>query len=393
MANTNFKPWLGGGAITEPAKQLQNTYSNLTTVGFQPNGFVKAGDFNAALRMATLVCAGLANALGFDSTQTIDSSEAAIAAAIKSPSFTSINTTGAITAGGILTGASLKIGNTERISSTGKVTASDVYVGNTIHADFVQAESEVSGSTIYSYGGVTAAGSISGDSLCIGNLAVEISSDGDFSGGNINAKAVKATSITNTGLYSGKNITGTNLTVTNVYGTSGTAPTFQNGITVGGAATFNGACNFKQGVTFSGSTTIPNTGLTTSSSLSTGWATNITAAPTYRLQLELSSSEYSNLIMGNGCVAAQVGFRVGVSSISERMMGLYLIEFPKSDNIFIVEYAADLTPSIIMELNGSVNADNKPVLTLVVKSKSANISDLYSSILLRTIKVFNTSFI
>lgn len=391
MANINFKPWLGDGAISDPTKLLQNTYNGLTAVGFQPNGFVKAGDFNAALRMTTLVCAGLANALGFDATQTIDSSEAAIAAAIKTPTFTSLKTTGDVTADGALIGASLKIGNTERISSTGKVTASDVDVGNSINASTIHAVSEVSGGEISSEGDVTASGTVYGDSLDIGGGAAQISSAGDFTGRNIDAKAVKATSITNTGLYSGKNITGTNLTVTNVYGTGGAAPTFQNGITVGGAATFNGACSFNQGATFSGSTTIPNTGLTTSGSLSTGWATSIAASPTYRLQLELSSSEYSNLSMGNGCVAAQVGFRIG--SISERMMGLYLIEFPKSDNIFIVEYAADLTPSIIMELNGSVNANNKPVLTLVVKSKSANISDLYSGILLRTIKVFNTSFV
>lgn len=391
MANTNFKPWLGDGAISDPAKRLQNTYSSLTTVGFQPNGFVKAGDFNAALRMATLVCAGLANALGFDSTQTIDSSEAAIAAAIKSPSFTSINTTGAVTAGDALTGASLKIGNTERISSDGKFTASSVDVNNSINASTIHAVSELSGGEVSSEGDVTASGTVYGDSLDIGGGAAQISSSGDFTGRDVGAKAIKATSIINTGLYSGKNITGTNLTVTNVYGTGGAAPTFQNGLTTGGSSMFNGTCAFKQGVTFSGSTTIPNTGLTTSGSLSTGWATSIAASPTYRLRLELSSSEYSNLIMGNGCVAAQVGFRV--SSVSERMMGLYLIEFPKSDNIFIVEYAADLTPSIIMELNGSVNANNKPVLTLVVKSKSANISDLYSGILLRTIKVFNTSFV
>lgn len=391
MANTNFKPWLGDGAITDPTKLLQNTYNGLTTVGFQPNGFVKAGDFNAALRMATLVCAGLANALGFDATQTIDSSEAAIAEAIKTPSFTSINTTGAITASGALTGASLKIGNVERISSAGKVTASSVAVDNTINASTIHAVSEVSGGEVSSEGDVTASGTVYGDSLDIGGGAAQISSAGDFTGRNVNGKAISATSITNTGLYSGKNITGTNLTVTNVYGTGGTAPTFQNGITVNNGSTFNGACAFKQNVTFGASTTIPAAGLTTSSSLSTGWATSIAASTTYRLQLELSSSEYSNLSMGNGCVAAQVGFRV--SSVSERMMGLYLIEFPKSDNIFIVEYTADLTPSIIMELNGSINASGTPVLTLVVKSKSANISDLYSGILLRTIKVFNTSFV
>lgn len=190
MANTNFKPWLGDGAITDPAKLLQNTYNGLTTVGFQPNGFVKAGDFNAALRMTTLVCAGLANALGFDATQTIDSSEAAIAAAIKTPSFTSIKTTGDVTASG----------------------------------------------TVY------------GDSIDIRGGAARISSAGDFTGRDINAKAVKATSITNTGLYSGKNITGTNLTVTNVYGTGGTAPVFQNG------ATFNDTVKLpSKGATLQGS--------------------------------------------------------------------------------------------------------------------------------------------
>lgn len=87
MANANFTAWLGNAATT--GKQTQ--YNSLTG-GFQAGGFVKAEDFNAALRMTTLICAGIADGFGFASDVTIDSAESVIANAIKNPTFTTIKT-------------------------------------------------------------------------------------------------------------------------------------------------------------------------------------------------------------------------------------------------------------------------------------------------------------
>lgn len=79
MANTNFKTWLGSDTLSG-ANSQQNTYNGIIN-GFSAGGQIKAGDFNAALRMTTLVCAGIAAACGFD-TSTIDASESAITSAI-----------------------------------------------------------------------------------------------------------------------------------------------------------------------------------------------------------------------------------------------------------------------------------------------------------------------
>lgn len=368
MANINFKPWLGDLAITEPAKQLQNTYSSLTTVGFQPNGFVKAGDFNAALRMATLVCAGLANALGFDTDYSIDSSEAAIAAAIKSPNFTSIDTTGAITAGGALTGASLKIGNTERISSDGKVTASSVDVNNAINASTIHAVSEVSGGEISSEGDVTASGAVYGDSLDIGGGAAQISSAGDFTGRDVNAKAVKVTSITNTGLYSGKNITGTNLTVTDVYGTGGTAPVFQNG------ATFNDTVK------------LPSKGTTLQGSYGSGWIAITSGVTSFNTRLVLSDSTYSDVAAKKSVVLIRVAFYTGSSSDVHIYYGL----FPSSTQETVLAYTVTGAVSARMTLSTEI-VNAKPQVSLTITS-TASISSFYTHVAIETTRLFDTPF-
>lgn len=368
MANTNFKPWLGDGAISDPTKRLQNTYSSLTTVGFQPNGFVKAGDFNAALRMATLVCAGLANALGFDATQTIDSSEAAIAAAIKSPSFTSISTTGAVTAGGALTGASLKIGTTERISSTGAVTASSVDVDNTVNASTIHAVSELSGGEVSSEGDVTASGTVYGDSLDIGGGAAQISSSGDFTGRDVNAKAIKATSITNTGLYSGKNITGTNLTVTNVYGTGGAAPTFQNG------ATFNDTVK------------LPSKGTTLQGSYGSGWIPITSGATTFNTKLVLSDSTYSDVAAKKSVVLIRVAFYTGSTSDVSIYYGL----FPSSKQEIVLAYTVTGAVSARMTLSTEI-VNATPQVSLTITS-TASISSFYTHVAIETTRLFDTPF-
>ena len=79
MANTNFKPWLGSAALSG-ANSQQNTYNGIIN-GFSAGGQIKAGDFNAALRMTTLVCAGIAAVCGFDGEK-IDASESTITSAI-----------------------------------------------------------------------------------------------------------------------------------------------------------------------------------------------------------------------------------------------------------------------------------------------------------------------
>lgn len=368
MANTNFKPWLGDGAISDPTKRLQNTYSSLTTVGFQPNGFVKAGDFNAALRMATLVCAGLANALGFDATQTIDSSEAAIAAAIKSPSFASISTTGAVTAGGALTGASLKIGSTERISSTGAVTASSVDVDNTVNASTIHAVSELSGGEVSSEGDVTASGTVYGDSLDIGGGAAQISSSGDFTGRDVDAKAIKATSITNTGLYSGKNITGTNLTVTNVYGTGGAAPTFHNG------ATFNDTVK------------LPSKGTTLQGSYGSGWIAITSGATTFNTKLVLSDSTYSDVATKKSVVLIRVAFYTGSTSDVSVYYGL----FPSSKQEIVLAYTVTGAVSARMTLSTEI-VNTTPQVSLTITS-TASISSFYTHVAIETTRLFDTPF-
>lgn len=368
MANTNFKPWLGDGAITDPTKLLQNTYNGLTAVGFQPNGFVKAGDFNAALRMATLVCAGLANALGFDATQTIDSSETAIAEAIKAPTFASLKTTGDVTADGALAGASLKIGNVERISSAGKVTASSVEVDNTINASTIHAVSEVSGGEISSEGDVTASGAVYGDSLDIGGGAAQISSAGDFTGRDVNAKAVKVTSITNTGLYSGKNITGTNLTVTDVYGTGGTAPVFQNG------ATFNDTVK------------LPSKGTTLQGSYGSGWIAITSGVTSFNTKLVLSDSTYSDVAAKKSVVLIQVAFYTGSSSDVHIYYGL----FPSSTQETVLAYTVTGAASARMTLSTEI-VNAKPQVSLTITS-TASISSFYTHVAIETTRLFDTPF-
>ena len=85
MANINFKPWLGTTASTGQ-QAYYSSLINAQPAGFQPKTLIKAQDFNAALRMATLVCAGIADAFGFD-TLTIDAAEDTIANAIKNYKF------------------------------------------------------------------------------------------------------------------------------------------------------------------------------------------------------------------------------------------------------------------------------------------------------------------
>lgn len=131
MAN-NFIPWLGSDATTSPQ---QANYGKIAVTGFEAGGFVKAEDFNAALRMTTLVCAGIASVFGFDSL-TIDDSEDTINNKIQNPTFESLNVNGSVTIIGSLAADGFSGGNgtvesravsaeTLTITKNGTIDASD----------------------------------------------------------------------------------------------------------------------------------------------------------------------------------------------------------------------------------------------------------------------------
>lgn len=142
MAN-NFIPWLGSNATTSPQ---QANYGKIAVTGFEAGGFVKAEDFNAALRMTTLVCAGIASVFGFDSL-TIDDSEDTINNKIQNPTFESLNVNGSVTITGSLAADGFSGGNgtvesravsaeTLTITKNGTIDASD---GGSITAQSITA--------------------------------------------------------------------------------------------------------------------------------------------------------------------------------------------------------------------------------------------------------------
>lgn len=205
MANQNFIPWLEG---KEQYSAQQNQYNNIYKNGFESGNLVKAEDFNAALRMTTLVCAGIASVFGFDN-KTIDASEDTIAKAIQAanitlgdinansitskmgintPSVTAaqvgasiINATTTITARGALSGGSLNINGTERIDSTGNIKNI---------------------ASIDTTGSVRAGGVLEGNSLTI-NGVERINSDGNITGALV---TVNEASMTRLGFTAGSNL-------------------------------------------------------------------------------------------------------------------------------------------------------------------------------------------
>ena len=224
MAN-NFIPWLGSTATTSPQ---QANYGKIAKTGFKAGGFVKAEDFNAALRMTTLVCAGIASVFGFDSN-TIDVSEDIITKAIQGAKITlgeitaskvssrdiSANTLSVtdINASERISGQSLTILNVERITAGGTIIGTSYKVDNDTVID---SNKNISGTSLTignSAAAITAAGDISGKSYTIGNLQVidnarniknidsitangDITTDGDLSGNNITAsEALKGNSL------------------------------------------------------------------------------------------------------------------------------------------------------------------------------------------------------
>lgn len=203
MAN-NFIPWLGSTATTSPQ---QANYGTVAVKGFEAGGFVKAEDFNAALRMTTLVCAGIASVFGFD-TNTIDVSEETITKAIQGAKITmgeitvsklispyistySLSAT-EIEASERISGQSLTILNVERISAGGTITGTEYKIDNNTVIDNNKNISGASLTIGNNVATISAAGDISGTSYTAGNLKV-IDKDGNISGESVTAKKITST--------------------------------------------------------------------------------------------------------------------------------------------------------------------------------------------------------
>lgn len=173
MAN-NFIPWLGSNATTS---SQQANYGKIAGTGFEAGGFVKAEDFNAALRMTTLVCAGIASVFGFDSL-TIDESEENITKAIQGANIT----LGTIAANSITVKQQI---NTSSISAQ--------YVnGQTINADTVTVNNAIDGGSL-NINGTIQAQSITAN-VITGNAAITTE--------QLNAGSIMASAGTITGLSS-----------------------------------------------------------------------------------------------------------------------------------------------------------------------------------------------
>lgn len=189
MAN-NFIPWLGSDATTS---SQQANYGKIAKTGFEAGGFVKAEDFNAALRMTTLVCAGIASVFGFDSL-TIDDSEDAINNKIKNPVFESLTVSGSVDITGTLNAKGISGGNGTISSRVVSAETLEITTGGTIDASkngTIQAQS-ITANEITGKGLITTkqlnAGSITAAAGTITGLTSTIIGTSTIKADNINAK-------------------------------------------------------------------------------------------------------------------------------------------------------------------------------------------------------------
>ena len=214
MAN-NFIPWLGSTATTSTQ---QANYKKIALTGFEAGGFVKAEDFNAALRMATLVCAGIANVFDIDSL-TIDASEDAINNKIQNPTFESLNVTGSVYITGSLSADGFSGGNGTISSRSVSTETLTITTGGTIDASnngTIQAQS-ITANVINGNGRITTeqlnAGSITATAGTITGLTSTIIDTSTIEVDNINAKTA------------GKITIGTTLSTTTIESSSVTVGT------------------------------------------------------------------------------------------------------------------------------------------------------------------------
>lgn len=245
MAN-NFIPWLGSNATTSPQ---QANYGKIAVTGFEAGDFVKAEDFNAALRMTTLVCAGIASAFGFD-TKAIDVSEKDITDAIQAANITLENITAniiavkkqihtpsiiaqyvngqtinadTVTVNTAIDGGSLNIDGTKRIDPAGNIFGRSYNINNDTVIDNNKNISGASLTIGNDIATISAAGDISGKSYTVGNLRV-IDNAGNISGESITSKKITSTGtitgnsldINGRGISAQGAITGDSLTINSV---------------------------------------------------------------------------------------------------------------------------------------------------------------------------------
>lgn len=245
MAN-NFIPWLGSNATTSPQ---QANYGKIAVTGFEAGGFVKAEDFNAALRMTTLVCAGIASAFGFDN-KSIDVSEKDITDAIQAANITLGNITAniitvnkqintpsiiaryvngqtinadTVTVNTAIDGGSLNIDGTKRIDQAGNIFGRSYNINNDTVIDNNKNISGASLTIGNDIATISAAGDISGKSYTVGNLQV-IDNAGNISGESITSKKITSTGtitgnsldINGRGISAQGAITGDSLTINSV---------------------------------------------------------------------------------------------------------------------------------------------------------------------------------
>lgn len=214
MAN-NFIPWLGSEATTSPQ---QANYGKIAGTGFEAGGFVKAEDFNAALRMTTLVCAGIASVFGFDSL-TIDDSEDAINNKIKNPVFESLAVYGSVNIAGTLSAEGISGGSGTVSSRVVSAETLEISTGGTIDASkngTIRAQS-ITANVITGNAAITTeqlnAGSITASAGTITGLSSTAIDTSTIEVDNINAKTA------------GKITVGTTLSATAIEGSSVTIGT------------------------------------------------------------------------------------------------------------------------------------------------------------------------
>lgn len=214
MAN-NFIPWLGSNATTSPQ---QANYGKIALTGFEAGGFVKAEDFNAALRMTTLVCSGIASVFGFDDL-TIDASEDAINNKIKNPVFESLAVYGSVNIAGTLYAEGISGGSGTVSSRVVSAETLEISTGGTIDASkngTIQAQS-ITANVITGNAAITTeqlnAGSITASAGTITGLSSTTIDTSTIEVDNINAKTA------------GKITIGTTLSATAIEGSSVTIGT------------------------------------------------------------------------------------------------------------------------------------------------------------------------
>lgn len=214
MAN-NFIPWLGSNTTTSPQ---QANYGKIALTGFEAGGFVKAEDFNAALRMTTLVCTGIASVFGFDSL-TIDDSEETITNAIQGANIT----LGTITANGITVKQQI---NTSSISAQ--------YInGQTINAEAVTVNNAIDGGSLNINGSIqaqsitanviTGNATITTEQLNTGSITASAGTITGLSSTTIDTSTIEVDNIN--AKTAGKITIGTTLSATTIEGSSVTIGT------------------------------------------------------------------------------------------------------------------------------------------------------------------------